>query len=286
MTEERTTAEKKASAKEDKKKTFHYEVNDDWFCPDLYNRWMVGIQMQDRIYGGIPKNPKLIEAWLKKNTEFNDEITDRQIAETIECLNPTPEKTLAEAVELNSVGFFNHPDLGLWIHSRGIKAMFKECAMMLRFNNSHLGYKQILQHGFEIKCANFKWGVTNKRPAYKLSDVIDGAEEDAPTWLPLTPSMMIPLGRKKPTGLEQKPIRISGPQGERSALKRIEYCVGVDIDFQVWQLKTDPHELRHVSEQEIKIMLTLGQENGLGADRSQGHGKYNMMIFRRMERGE
>ena len=47
----------------------------------------------------------------------------------------------------------------------------------------------------------------------------------------------------------------------------------------IWILKTEPQEKRHIGEMDLKTMLTHAQENGLGSNRSQGSGKFDVIEF-------
>jgi len=75
------------------------------------------------------------------------------------------------------------------------------------------------------------------------------------------------------------------PQGPRTAIKRVDYVQHVSFSFEVWVLTTAAQEKRHVGEEELKRMLALGQENGLGADRSQGQGKFEVTAFEKVSNG-
>lgn len=208
---------------------------------EMYNVFRVSIRMRDKICGGTPRNPELIRDWIKARTGHDDAQTDAQTAEAVEAM--------IDATTEKSWNGFPGDERGLFIWSRQIKALFKECATMLRVTVQKIGSKQIFQHGFEIKGP----------------DIAD----------------RVYLGVKAPTGFDEGPIHVQTAQGPRTALKRVDYIDRPSLSFEVWVLKTDPAEKRHVSEAEIRRMLTFGQENGLGADRSQGRGKFDVVEFAR-----
>jgi hypothetical protein len=208
---------------------------------ELYDVYRVEIAMRQELCGGMPKNPDLLKGWIAATTEHDDATTTEQEAEArTVLLQPTEEK---------SWNGFPGDEKGLFVWARQVKALFKECATMLRVTTTKIGSKQIFQHGFEIK----------------------GSEK----------ADRIYLGKTEPDGMREGPIHVQTAQGPRTALKRVDYVLGVRLRFEVWVLHTEGGEKRHVGEEELRRMLTFGQENGLGAERSQGHGKFDVIEFTR-----
>jgi hypothetical protein len=212
----------------------------EWNPEHLYDRYLVKITLRDKICGGTPKNPDLIKDWIKAGTGFDDEQTVAQTKEAQDAL-------IEETTEKSWNGFPGDLEAGLFIWSRQVKALFKECASMLRITVDKRGSKQIFQHAFEIKG-------------------LDKADR-------------IYLRTSKPTGFDEGPIHVQTAQGPRTALKRVDYVERPTLSFMVWVLATHTAETRHVGEKDIRKMLLFGQENGLGADRSQGRGKFDVVGF-------
>lgn len=213
--------------------------NNEFDAKSLYDVYQVTLRIRDKICGGMPKNPELLKGWIAASTEHNDATTTQQEKDAREVLlTPTEEK---------SWNGFPADEKGLFIWSRQVKALFKECASMLRITVEKRGSKQIFQHGFEVK------GPDRADRVY--------------------------LGKKDADGSDEGPIHVQTAQGPRTAIKRVDYVSGVDIKFEVWVLTTNGNETRHIGEKELKLLLNFGQENGLGADRSQGHGKFDVIEF-------
>jgi len=208
----------------------------------LYDKYAVKLRFRDRVCGGTPKNPELLRGWIAATTEHDDETTTKQEKEAREALlTPTEEKSW--------IGFPGD-NAGLFLWARQIKAMFKEAATMLLVTTQKRGSKQIFQHAFEVKSTE------KSRPADRIY-----------------------LGSKEPTAFSEGPIHVQTPQGPRTALKRVDYLEKPTISFVVWVLTTSGQEKRHVGEEDMVKMLTFSQENGLGADRSQGQGKFDVLEF-------
>jgi hypothetical protein len=218
-------------------------VKNEFDASALYDRYHATIRIRQKLCGGMPKNPELLKGWIAASTEHNDAVTTQQEKDAREVLlTPTEEK---------SWNGFPEDAKGLFIWSRQVKALFKECASMLRITVEKRGSKQIFQHGFEIKGP-------------------DSADR-------------IYLGKTKADGNDEGPIHVQTAQGPRTAIKRVDYVSNLDLKFEIWVLTTAAAENRHVGEKELKHMLTFGQENGLGADRSQGHGKFDVIEFSRVK---
>lgn len=207
----------------------------------LYDRYAVTIAMRERLCGGTPKNKELIRTWVEARTGFADEQTDAQTAEAVATMTE-------DVAEKSWIGFPTDEGGALFIWARQIKAMFRESMTMLRITTKQVGSKQILQHGFEIKA-------------------------------PGTGSDRIPLGKDQPDGTDESAIHVMTAQGPRTALRRMDYVLRARLSFEVWVLKTEAAEKRHIGKDDIVRMLAHAQENGLGASRSQGYGKFDVVEF-------
>jgi len=110
---------------------------------ELYDIYRITIRAVDKIAGGVPKNPDLIRSWVEASTGYKDEISG-------ELTDAAMEQMIDTVSEKSWNGFFRDPDKGIYLEARCIKAMFKECASVLRITTQKIGSKQILQHGFEV----------------------------------------------------------------------------------------------------------------------------------------
>jgi len=216
----------------------------DFNARNFYDVYTIVIQMRDKLVGGKPKNPDILATHIAIKTQHNDEQTAEQISEaTAALLEPTEEKSWN--------GFLSDPTHGLFIDAFAVKAMFKESASMLRILVERRGSKQVMQHAFEIK------GLTHEMRVY--------------------------LGRAAPYGSDAGPNHVQTPRGPRNAIKKVDYVQGAELAFELWVLATHGSETRHIGEKEVRAMLTFAQENGLGADRSQGRGKFSVVSFEKTQ---
>lgn len=223
---------------------------------EVFTRYRIDITFRNLIMGGTPKRPDVIEAWLRKNTGVTEQdellmMTRRTLAEQgIEVAeNATMDDMIAAsksmAVERNTNGFKVHPQHGLYIETRQCKAGIKECVNIL--------------------FAGERWGRTFKGPKNYLAERVY-IEGD-----------IVPLGRAQPDGIEMIIGHINGPQGEKSTLTYHEYVRQATCSFVVASLEDC------IEPQQWAAILQLSMENGFGALRSQGHGRYDVTAMTRLK---
>jgi hypothetical protein len=221
-------------------------MNDRFNARVLYDVYKIAIQFRGRLYGGVPKNPDMIGDWIKSKIGIEDEVTEAITAEA-------QSKMIDTETEKSWNGFYRDEKKGVYIECRQMKAAIKQCASVLGITRKRIGSKQILSEGGECKA-------------------LDGGDR-------------LYLGKPEADGYEEKPIHVTTPQGPRSALKRVDYVENARLEFEVWVLQTESQEKRHIGEEELVQILTMMQENGVGADRSQGGGKFDIAEFEKVQSG-
>jgi len=210
---------------------------------EMYDRYRVQIAFRDRLCGGTPLNSELIRTWVDaKMADAPEEIRIRVAKEDAELV-------VNDVQERCWNGFFAD-EHGPLIQTRQVKAALKQSAKMLGITNDKRGSKQILAEGLEVFS-------------------VDGGDR-------------LHLGMKKATGTIERPIHVQTTQGPRAAFKRVDYATGVKLTFEIWVLKTAAQEKRHIGEDDLVKILTFAQNNGIGADRSQGEGKFDVVEFQRI----
>lgn len=219
---------------------------DDRFKPNaLYDIYRVKIAVRDRICGGMPKNKELIKTWVESTTGYADEQAEKLTQENADLV-------VNEVAEKSWIGFGEDAG-GLLIPCRNVKACLKQSATVLGITKAKRGSKQILAEGLEVKA-------------------VGGGSR-------------IHLQKQTPDGTEESAIHVMTAQGPRTALRRMDFVLQPVIEFEVWVLATHAQETRHIGEKELIAILTHAQENGLGASRSQGEGKFDVVEFDRVSDG-
>lgn len=223
----------------------------------LFTQYGVVARFRSKVIGGVPRDPDIIQNWLRKNTGIdNTEELRRLTIETlrdrygVEVPEAATEEQMREAVEAATAeyagerhvnGFKRLPSGELFIEGRQVKAMMKEVTNILY--------------------AGERWGQTRKGPKSFLAERVFVRE------------LAIPLGVYEPTGIERIIGHITDKNGPRSMLTDYEF---VEVPTVAWTMSSLNDEL---GMEEWTELLTLAMENGLGSVRSQGYGTFDVVSF-------
>ena len=222
----------------------------------LWNRVNAELQISNRIVGGIPTDPKLIEAWIAaRMPEYSaaerEAIAKKTVAE------------LGEATEDAAAGMwttFKRNASGIYIESRQIKAMIKEASNVMR---ELLTKAEAKAKGKEEKTSKSKYTNLRAKAAERIY-----VEADV---VPLLTADGQPI--PKPDGSEERPIHVMTPMGPRNALKRVDYAgPGTKIRFSMRYLADGLVDMEL-----LNVLFEYAKWNGLGANRSQGDGRFEVL---------
>jgi hypothetical protein len=197
------------------------------------------------IAGGIPSDERVAESWLRtKLTTDRDELIRAAVLETMK----ERDVTAAEATELvNSMKHLNgfkHDHGGLYIEGRQLKSALKEAV------NVAANEGKITTKGWgNPDNANYKKGIKAWFPEHVF--VIEDH---------------LYLGVTEPSGVAQRFVHT--PRG--TGIQYEQYVKGADVDFTI--------ESDHAFEDEQWAAIWLTAERlGIGASRSQGYGKFEVV---------
>jgi len=215
---------------------------------EIFTTYRAQLTFRSKLLGGIPKDPKIIEGWLRSKAGISSEEEVRQaMLRTLVELGAEvrPDMTFEELQEASkhlaavkqTNGFKRDTD-GLYIEDRQIKAMIKESVNILY--------------------AGERWGKTKKGPRNFTAERVFVSPE------------RIHLGKADPDGVEMMIIHASGPTGPIHSLSYSEYVEQPVITFDVMVTKD---EIAHENWPEIWLHA---EENGLGANRSQSFGRFDV----------
>lgn len=210
---------------------------------DLYDVYDVRFRFVTPLSGGVPKSPDLIDAWVRARTGYDDARAREVAAQTKKDMGIDEERvqTEAEAAAEKSWSGFKSDAEGLYIEARQVEAMLKETASVMRLTVNKRGSKQVLQHACHVK-------------PYRIH-----------------------LGKTEPDGYEESVVHATTPQGPIHAIKRNDYVSeGTEIAFTLHVLRGNA---QGVDEDYLRRCVTLGQDDGLGANRSQGFGRFEVVTF-------
>ncbi len=190
------------------------------------------------IAGGTPTDPRVAEGWIRTKLGATDDLLRTMVAETMVERGVTADEA-AEQVAMNKhLNGFRRDDQGLYIEGRQLKAALKEAA------SCAVAAGKLNSRG---------WGKTNKGLLSYLAEHVFVVEDK------------LHLGVAEPTGVNQRFVhtfRGSGIQYEEYVSDaKISFTVIADHDF---------------SEKEWAAIWTSGEQQGIGASRSQGYGRYEV----------
>jgi hypothetical protein len=215
---------------------------------DLWAVYGVTLSFRDKLVGGVPKDPNLIEGWLRGRAGIEDP-RELQVAvmRTLDQIRQPymeqqqgdePAVLEAQPAQRRTTGFKLCED-GLFVEARQVKAMLKEST--------------------NIVFAGERWGPTRKASRSFFAERVF-VEPDK-----------ILLGSSEPDGLETVVGHLSGPGGTRSTLGQYEYVLRPRLDFSVLVLRDC------ISQEQWRAIWCHAQENGFGTLRSQGHGRFDVV---------
>lgn len=218
---------------------------------DLFTTYRAELTFRGKLLGGIPKDPSIIEGWLRSKAGISDteEVRQAMLRTLVELgAEVTPDMSYEQLEEaskklaaVKSTNGFKRNDKGLYIEDRQIKAMLKEAVNILY--------------------AGDRWGKTKKGPRSFTAERVFVRPPE------------ISLGVQEPTGVELLMVHAQTPMGPRSSLSYHEYVDRAVISFEV-QVVRDEIDAEHWPE-----IWVLCQENGLGACRSQSYGRFDVTCW-------
>jgi hypothetical protein len=196
------------------------------------------------IAGGTPTDPKVAAGWLKTKLADKDDLIREAVAEVMTERGVTAEEAVEHVDLLKHLnGFKRDPEQGLYIEGRQLKAAIKEAACVAR----------------SVGKLPDRWGLTRKGIESFVAEHVFVVED------------RLYLGVTEPTGIAQRFVhtfRGSGIQYEEYVEDaKVDFTVEADYDFK--------------GEEWAQLWLT-GERQGIGASRSQGFGRYEVVRWEKL----
>jgi hypothetical protein len=190
------------------------------------------------IAGGTPSDPKVAEGWLKTKLGVDKEDVIREMVAEVMLDKAVDINEATKIVNMNKHlnGFKRDPKNGLYIEGRQAKAAIKEAA--------------------NVRWPKERWGPTRKGTLSFFAEHV---------FVPETRIYLNEPIKGEPTGINQRFVhtfRGSGIQYEEFVEQAVlEFHVTTDYDF---------------TDKEWALLWLTGEQQGIGASRSQGYGKYEV----------
>jgi hypothetical protein len=224
---------------------------------ELFQRYVARLAFRSKLLGGVPKDPHLVEAWLRARAGINDE----------------DELHHAWLRTLGQLGL----DTGEQVSVDDAVAASRKLAE----TRLTTGFKVDSEHGLYVEARQVKAGLReNINILYggqRVGPTRKGARAFVAERVFVTPDRLY-LDRREPDGVELIIGHLSGPQGPRSVLSYHEYVEApAAIEFTVLVAEDA------VPQPWWPRVWTLFEQNGLGATRSQGFGTFDLVRWDRVD---
>lgn len=198
------------------------------------------------IAGGTPSDQRVAEGWIKTKLGLDkDEEIQRMVAETMVERGITQEEAAEEVSRNKNLNGFKRDAQGLYIEGRQIKSMLKE---------------DISIAAAVDKLPIRGWGKTSKWIYGFFAEHV---------FIPETTVYLKTPGGDHVTQPSEVIQRFVKTKLGATGIQYEEVCYDVVIDFTV---VTD-YEFK---DRDWAMIWTTGEQNGLGASRSQGYGRYEV----------
>ena len=242
---------------------------------DRFVKYRVRIQFEDKVCGGIPNDPKIIESWIASKTGIKDEERLRAMAAKFIAMDggvdPNAsvdlgvlDKAVEDVANVTNLCVFRRDENGIYLENRHIKACLRESTNILY--------------------AGTRFGPTKKSPKSFVAERL--FVEEMRIYLCERDDSGLVRNKRRADGTLTFTGHVSGPTGERSVLTRYEYANQPEVSFHLL-VATDPKTNTLYDDlDERRIMETLAhcQRIGLGALRSQSMGMFKVVDWARIDK--
>lgn len=222
-----------------------------------FKHYEVEIKMRDKLLGGIPWDSRFemnfdVHAWVQEQVrKLREKITSQGAKEKGDKILIDPKLTdeeLEKYVKVPPHTTFHISDEGkICLEEKNIKGLLKECVNTVygRGRKSTLTGKLVVR------------GVFMKPPKIVLGDTVNGT-------------------LKGIDGTLRRPVHAITPMGPRTSLQDVDFMHKTTLKFTLLVAAAE------INLELLKGLLMLGQEQGLGAVRSQGYGKYDLVSIKEL----
>lgn len=210
-----------------------------------------------QILGGTPTDSRVAEGWIKTKLGIDkDDLLREAVAEVMVERGVTADEATTEVLNNRQLCGFKRDENGLYMEGRHVKAAIKEAAN-IRWPNGRWSADKNGKVRLAIKVADER--TSGKATRSFIAEHVSVQED------------RLPLGVYEAHGVSQRFVHT----WRGSSIAYEEYVEDAKLSFTV---ATD---VEFTDEQWALLWLT-GQEQGIGASRSQGYGRYEVTRWDRL----
>lgn len=209
------------------------------YTDDAWPHRFTGTITVRNLAGGVPTDPKVAEGWLRTKLADKDDLIREAVAQTMVERGVTADEA-AKLVDTNKhLNGFKRNEHGLYIEGRQLKAAIKEAAGVAR----------------AAEKLKPKWGATNKGVLGFVAEHIMVVED------------VLQLDVTEASRVLQ-----SFPKNPRTGQTGIQYTEIINEASFDFTIISD----YKFADQEWAMLWLTGEQQGIGASRSQGFGRYEV----------
>ena len=210
----------------------------------IWNRYQITLQMEGEFGASIPNTEIEIRGKLENRMPKNKPDGGQPIEDLVEEVS-----SQVDTEEETEFGWltFKRDDEGLLYEGRCIRGHLKDCALAVKDFFPDIKV-------FRSKVVNRMYIEESMIPVYK--DDVRVTEPDE---------------------AQQRFIQVMTRQGPRSTIKYVDYVDSPTITFHIRLLNDGLIDIDH-----IKTMFEYGATHGMGAERSQGWGRYSVVDIKQI----
>jgi hypothetical protein len=218
------------------------------YAATAYPHTYAGTLHVPMICGGIPSDPKVAEGWIKSNLATTGDLLREQVAEVMAERGITAAEAAAIVDSNKHLNGFKRDENGLYIEGRQLKAAIKEAA--------------------NIRWPSGRWSIDRNGKTRLLIKADDTRTSGKATRSFIAEHVFVEedrlhLGVTDASGVNQRFVhtfRGSGIQYEEYVVNaEIHFTVAADAEF---------------SDEQWALLWLTGEQQGIGATRSMGYGRY------------
>ena len=222
----------------------------------VFTSYAVELTFKHLVVGGIPSDRSVIEGWIRSRMELNDAAITELVEKTAQergVMSPDEAVEIVLDSELApSVNGFKRNENGeLCLEGRTVKAGLKEWS-----NSAYPGTKFPGKTGIE--------GLRKGLMRYLAEAVV-------------VEPVLIGLGVKEPSWVEERIKHVMTPQGPRSSINRVEVVETPSISFTV-RVRDD-----FLPQEAWARIWSSGEAIGLGSDRGRSDGQFNLTRWEKIK---
>jgi hypothetical protein len=243
------------------------------------NRVGITLEFRDKVLSGIPQSGDMLDYFIKMK-QMSDEEKEDFILRIQKGAMTDDEKS--EMKETSWTTFEKDREGFCCLWHNNIKAMIREiCSVTGTFmkkkanstkGEERPGGRQTYQHGFNLHALP-EHGDDLRIRILTNGEYARAEKRGEPAlWKPFAHGNYVPV--KTPHGYVDRIKHISDASGRRSAIGRHDFFEKARLKFEIWWVNNGTYSV-----DDLKKLLALGQDNGLGASRSQGMGRFDVTEF-------